>query len=102
MHRLNLTIDEALYEKTRAFSFLEKKSISQIIRESLSEYIARHIERGEQVDLLLNAEDENEVLQILKNDTCASREDFISQITEQPVEVGPDLTFLTREEAHER
>jgi len=24
MHRLNLTIDEALYEQVRAFSFIEK------------------------------------------------------------------------------
>jgi len=33
MHRLNLTIDEALYEQARAFSFIQKKSISQMIRE---------------------------------------------------------------------
>jgi hypothetical protein len=25
VHRLNLTIDEALYEQARAFSFVEKK-----------------------------------------------------------------------------
>ena len=42
MHRLNLTIDEALYEQARAVSFIEKKSISQMIRESLSEYISKN------------------------------------------------------------
>ncbi len=41
MHRLNLTIDEELYEQARAVSFIEKKSISAMIRESLSEYIAK-------------------------------------------------------------
>jgi metal-responsive CopG/Arc/MetJ family transcriptional regulator len=42
MHRLNLTIDEALYEQARAISFIEKKSISQMIRESLHQYIANN------------------------------------------------------------
>jgi metal-responsive CopG/Arc/MetJ family transcriptional regulator len=42
VHRLNLTIDEALYERVRAFSFIEKKSISAMIRESLSEYISKN------------------------------------------------------------
>jgi hypothetical protein len=42
MHRLNLTIDEELYEQARAVSFIEKKSISQMIRESLSEYISKN------------------------------------------------------------
>ncbi len=45
MHRLNLTIDEALYEQARAFSFLENKSISQMIRESLSEYLNKSKEK---------------------------------------------------------
>ena len=76
MHRLNLTIDEALYEKTRAFSFIEKKSISQIIRESLTEYIAKHASREKQAELLLDAEDESEVLDILANDSFVSDESF--------------------------
>jgi hypothetical protein len=46
MHRLNLTIDENLYEKARAFSFLENKSISQMVRESLSEYIDKSKEKS--------------------------------------------------------
>ena len=36
MQRLNLTIDEALYEEARTVSFLEKKPISQIVREVLA------------------------------------------------------------------
>ena len=68
MHRLNLTIDEALYEKARAVSFIEKKSISQMIRESLSEYIAKNSKSSQQADLILEAEDEKEILDILAND----------------------------------
>jgi len=78
MHRLNLTIDEALYEQVRAVSFLEKKSISQMIRESLTEYIAKNTKTKEKAELLLEADDEEEVLAILKNDTFSSNDDFIN------------------------
>ncbi|MEA2017973.1 MAG: hypothetical protein U9N59_05955 [Campylobacterota bacterium] len=76
MHRLNLTIDEALYEQARAFSFIEKKSISQMIRESLSEYISKNNKTKEQADLMLQADDEKEILSILANEDFSSSEDF--------------------------
>lgn len=76
MHRLNLTIDEALYEQARAVSFIEKKSISQMIRESLSEYIAKNAKTKQQADLILEADDEKEILSILANDKFTSNEDF--------------------------
>jgi hypothetical protein len=79
MHRLNLTIDEALYEKARAVSFIEKKSISQMIRESLSEYIAKNSKSSQQADLILEAEDEKEILDILANDKSISNKDFKSK-----------------------
>ena len=76
MHRLNLTITESLYEQARAISFIEKKSISQMIRESLSEYIAKNSKMKEQADLLLDADDEKEVLSILANEAFTSNDDF--------------------------
>ena len=76
MHRLNLTIDETLYEQARAVSFIEKKSISQMIRESLSEYIAKNSKTKQQADLILEADDEKEILSILANDEFTSNEDF--------------------------
>lgn len=76
MHRLNLTIDEELYEQARAVSFIEKKSISQMIRESLSEYIAKNSKTKQQADLILEADDEKEILNILANDEFTSNEDF--------------------------
>ncbi len=79
MHRLNLTIDETLYEQARAVSFIEKKSISQIIRESLSEYLAKDTKTKQQAALLLEADDEKEILSILKNDEFSSNEDFKSK-----------------------
>jgi metal-responsive CopG/Arc/MetJ family transcriptional regulator len=79
MHRLNLTIDEALYEQARAVSFIEKKSISQMIRESLSEYIAKNSKTKQQAKLILEADDEKEILSILANDDFTSNNDFKSK-----------------------
>lgn len=79
MHRLNLTIDEALYEQARAVSFIEKKSISQMIRESLSEYIAKNSKTKEQANLILEADDEKEILSILANDEFTTNNDFKSK-----------------------
>ena len=84
MHRLNLTIDEALYEQARAFSFIEKKSISQMIRESLSEYISKKAKTKQQADLILAADDEKEILAILANEEFISNDNFkSSEITLQ-------------------
>jgi post-segregation antitoxin (ccd killing protein) len=79
VHRLNLTIDEELYEQARAFSFIEKKSISQIIRESLNEYLSKNSKIKQQADLILEAEDEKEILSILANEEFSSNDDFKSK-----------------------
>ncbi|MGD9552974.1 MAG: hypothetical protein AB7D96_04660 [Arcobacteraceae bacterium] len=81
MHRLNLTIDETLYEQARAVSFIEKKSISQMIRESLSEYIAKNAKTKQQAELILEADDEKEILSILANDEFTSNEDFKNNLS---------------------
>ena len=79
MHRLNLTIDESLYEQARAVSFIEKKSISQMIRESLSEYLSKDNKTKQQADLILEADDEKEILSILANEEFTSNSGFKSK-----------------------
>ena len=76
MHRLNLTIDEALYEQARAFSFIEKKSISQMVRESLNEYLSKKTKVKQQASLILEADDEKEILSILANEKFTSSHEF--------------------------
>ena len=76
MHRLNLTIDEALYEEVRTASFIEKKSISQMIRESLREYIQKNIATKKKVALILESDDEQEIMSILRNDEFISNDEF--------------------------
>ena len=39
MQRLNVSLDDSLYNKLRALSFKQKKSMSEIIRESLRETV---------------------------------------------------------------
>ena len=65
MKRINLTIEEDLYEQVRKASFLSRKPISAIIRDSLSEWFINHSfsKKGE---LLLATEDENKILKIIE------------------------------------
>ena len=75
MHRISLTIDKDLYEQARAFGFLEKKSVSQILRESLEIYF-KTSQSKEKVNLLLDAKDKEEILNIMNNDTFVEQNDF--------------------------
>ncbi|KIM10501.1 MAG: hypothetical protein KU37_09340 [Sulfuricurvum sp. PC08-66] len=75
MQRINLTIDEALYEEARTISFLEKKPISQIVRESLALYLASSPYK-QHSKLILEADDKAEVLNILKNEPFETLENF--------------------------
>ena len=79
MHRVNLTIDEALYEQARTHSFVSKKSISQIMRESLSAYLDSSTKANQKTKLILAAEDEQEILDILAKDDFISNDDFKKQ-----------------------
>ena len=72
MKRLNITIDEELYKKVKALSFFRDESISDIIRKSLQAWIDKYLTKKE--ELILSAEDEKEILEILSSD------EFISSV----------------------
>ena len=73
MKRLNITIDEDLYEKARAIAFFRKTSISELIRNSLKEWIAGR--SGKKEELLLSARDEKEILSILADNEFVESEE---------------------------
>jgi len=75
MHRISLTIDKELYEQARVFGFVEKKSISQILRESLEVYF-QNSHSKEKAALILDAKDKADILQILNSDTFTDQNDF--------------------------
>lgn len=79
MHRLNLTIDESLYEQVRLHSFVSKKSISQITRDGLSLYLAEKTNDSVKAQLVLEAKDEKEILEILAEDEYMTENEFVKK-----------------------
>lgn len=76
MHRLNLTIDENLLKRAKVASFLTKKSISQMVRESLSDYLTNNKKVADKTSLVLNADDEQELSRILSDDEFITDKKF--------------------------
>ena len=78
MKRLNITIDNDLYEKARAMAFVKRVSISQMIRNSLSDFLNKHSNRN--TDLLLTEKDEEKLLNIIQNEEFISSDKAKSEI----------------------
>ena len=72
--RINFTIDEELYEKVRAISFLKKKSVSEIIRYSLINFMSKDNLKVK-AEELLSAKEESELLDMLKSE---ENQDFVT------------------------
>lgn len=66
MKRLNITIDENLYQTLRAISFINQKSISETIRDKLNVSLKNEKKLSDTAELVLESEDELEILEILK------------------------------------
>lgn len=72
MKRINVVIDSDLYEKARAVAFIKRKSISEIMRTALREWMNTHIDR--KAEILLSETDEENLLKILESDEFISAE----------------------------
>jgi len=66
MKRLNILIDNDLYEKARAFAFIKRESISELIRKSLRAWIKKNLDK--RAEILLSEPDEEKLLHILETD----------------------------------
>ncbi len=66
MRRINVIISEDLYRKAKAVAFLRNESLSEIIRRSLDEWLRK--KAGKREELILEAKDEKEILEILDSD----------------------------------
>jgi hypothetical protein len=75
MKRLNITIDEGLYQTLRTISFIQQKSISEVIRDKLSASLKKGKKLKRTTQLVLEAEDESEILEILKENEYLNWED---------------------------
>lgn len=75
MKRLNITIDESLYQTLRTISFIKQKSISEVIRDKLKTSLEDEKKLKKTTELVLEAEDEYEILEILKENEYLNWED---------------------------
>ncbi len=78
MKRLNITIDNDLYEKARAIAFVKRVSVSQMIRNSLSDLLEKY--NNKNIDLLLSEKDEDKLLNILQNEEFISSDKAKSEL----------------------
>jgi hypothetical protein len=66
MKRVNVILETDLYDKARVVAFVKKKSLSEIVRNALSEWLTVHIDS--ETELVLSEKDERRLLRILTTD----------------------------------
>jgi len=66
MKRVNVILEAELYDKARVVGFIRKKSLSEIVRDALREWLKSNVD--ERAELVLTEKDERELLKILAED----------------------------------
>jgi Arc/MetJ-type ribon-helix-helix transcriptional regulator len=66
MKRVNVILETELYDKARVVGFIRKKSLSEIVRDALRDWLATNVD--EKAELVLSAKEERELLKILAED----------------------------------
>ncbi len=66
MKRVNVLLEADLYEKARAVAFVKRKSLSEIVRNALGDWLSTNIDA--ETELVLSEKDERRLLRILTTD----------------------------------
>jgi len=66
MKRVNVILETDLYDRARIVAFLRKKSLSEIVRNALSDWLGAHIDP--RTEIVLSEKDERRLLRILSDD----------------------------------
>jgi hypothetical protein len=66
MKRVNVMLEADLYEKARAVAFVKRKSLSEIVRKALGDWLSVNIDA--EMELVLSEKDERRLLRILTTD----------------------------------
>jgi len=66
MKRVNVILEAELYDKARVVGFIRKKSLSEIVRDALREWLKSNVD--ERAELVFTEKDERELLRILAED----------------------------------
>jgi hypothetical protein len=66
MKRVNVILETELYDKARIVGFIRKKSLSEIVRDALRDWLRTNVE--ERAELALSEKEERRLLKILAKD----------------------------------
>ena len=66
MKRVNVILETDLYDRARIIGFIRNKSLSEIVRDALRDWLRTHVD--EKAELVLSEKDERELLKILAED----------------------------------
>jgi Arc/MetJ-type ribon-helix-helix transcriptional regulator len=63
MKRVNVILETELYEKARVVGFIRKKSLSEIVRDALRDWLKANVD--DKAELVLSEKEERRLLKIL-------------------------------------
>jgi metal-responsive CopG/Arc/MetJ family transcriptional regulator len=66
MKRVNVILETDLYDKARVIGFIRKKSLSEIVRDALRDWLKTNVD--ERAELVLSEKEERRLLKILAED----------------------------------
>ena len=66
MKRVNVILETDLYDKARVVGFIKKKSLSEIVRDALRDWLKTNVD--EKAELVLSEKEEHKLLRILTED----------------------------------
>jgi Arc/MetJ-type ribon-helix-helix transcriptional regulator len=66
MKRVNVILETELYDKARVVGFIRKKSLSEIVRDALRDWLSMNVD--DRTELILSEKDERRLLKILAED----------------------------------
>jgi len=66
MKRVNIILEDDLYEKARAVAFVRRQSISEIIRKALRQWMTKNIDKKS--ELVITEKEEKRLLKILETE----------------------------------
>ena len=76
MKRVNIQFEQDTYQTIKSLGFIEDKSFAEVVREGMKMYLESKKNLREKVELVLEANDEEKLLSIIKEDNYSDWDDF--------------------------
>jgi hypothetical protein len=70
MKRINIILESELYDRARIVAFVKRKSLSEIVRNALRQWLAINVDP--KTELLLSETEEQKLLKILESEEFVS------------------------------